>query len=301
MEKISEGFKGQRAIVTPYSVRKFQSENESTKLLFVTHIGHYPNARCHYRERPEGANENILIYCEAGKGSITIGDEVFALRMNQVFIIPKHTPHCYSADTNDPWSIYWLHFRGIYVPQLNSIVGKVVDLAGSRTDDRIKLFEEIYKNLEMGYYSDNMEYSSCCLLHFLSSIKYVAQFERVNDMEEVDVIQRSILFMKENLSNKLTLEQIASHVGYSSSYFGALFTNKTSFSPKEYYNQLKMQKACSLLQFSTLKIKEIAYNLGYYDPFHFSKAFCQEMEISPKEYRARYQERDQGILIDNKE
>lgn len=55
-----------------------------------------------------------------------------------------------------------------------------------------------------------------------------------------------------------------------------------------YYNQLKIQRSCSYLQFSDLKIKEIAFRLGCYDPFHFSKAFLKEMNITPKEYRKRY-------------
>jgi len=54
---------------------------------------------------------------------------------------------------------------------------------------------------------------------------------------------------------------------------------------------LRIQRACSYLQFTELKIKEIAFRLNYYDQFHFSKAFQKEMEITPKEYRSRYQEK----------
>jgi len=38
-----------------------------------------------------------------------------------------------------------------------------------------------------------------------------------------------------------------------------------------------------------MKIKEIAFRLGYSNPFHFSRAFKKEMEITPKEYRIWYQ------------
>ena len=53
----------------------------------------------------------------------------------------------------------------------------------------------------------------------------------------------------------------------------------------EYYNYLKIQRACSFLHFSDMKIKEIAFKLGYSDPFHFTRAFRKEMDITPKEYR----------------
>ena len=96
--------------------------------------------------------------------------------------------------------------------------------------------------------------------------------------------------MKENIENSVTLENIARHINYSASHFSAKFSQRTSFAPMEYYNSLKIQRACSYLQFSDLKIKEIAFRLGYYDQFHFSKAFKKEMELTPKEYRKKYQE-----------
>jgi AraC-like DNA-binding protein/quercetin dioxygenase-like cupin family protein len=290
MDQIADGFKGERAIVVPYSVRNFQSENEIAKNLFITHIGYYPNAKHHFRKRSKGALEHILIYCENGKGLITFENEQYSLTKDQAFIIPAHQAHSYEAELSKPWSIYWLHFKGTNNSLHTSISGKILNLSDTRVSDRLNLFEEIYQNLEMGFYPDNLEYASICLQHFLASIKYTDQFLKIKtaDTEVLDVIPMSIIYMKNNLTTKITLHEIAQYAGYSSSYFGTLFLEKTSFTPMEYYNQLKIQKSCSLLQFSTMKIKEIAYHLGYYDPFHFSKSFRLVMEISPREYRLRY-------------
>ena len=291
MEKIADGFKGEKAIVTPYNIRNLQKTNSICKQLYVTHIGYYPNAKYHYRERPEGCNENILIYCEKGKGWIEHNGVVHTLVRNQAFVIPAHEAHSYGARNDDPWSIYWIHFCGDKVSMFENIIGQIIyvdESDNSRYNDRFQLFEEMYQNLEMGYSSENLEYVSFCLMHFMASLKYINQFREIKKMKVTDVIQISILFMKENLENKITLEDIARHVGYSVSHFGAFFAQKTQYAPMIYYNQLKIQRACSYLQFSDLKIKEIAYRLGYYDPFHFSKAFHQEMEISPKENKKKY-------------
>ena len=290
MEHIADGFKGERAIVLPYSIRNFQTNNELTKSLYITHIGYYPNAKNHFRKRSKGALEDILIYCEKGKGTITIENEEFKLTENQLLIIPANTSHSYEANISDPWSIYWIHFRGTKSEIYSPITRKVISLNDVRIANRLDLFEEMYQNLEMGFYADNLEYSSICFKHFLSSIKYVDQFTRTKSINTADMetIPMSIIFMRDNLTNKLTLSQIAKHVGYSDSYFRNLFLEKTSFTPIEYLNKLKIQKSCSLLQFSNMKINEIAYHLGYYDPYHFSKSFSKEMEISPREYRKKY-------------
>jgi len=291
MEKIADGFKGEKAIVTPYNVRNYQADNPITKQLYITHIGYYPNAKYHYFERLKGCNENIFIYCEDGKGWVKHNDTLSLLSRNQAFIIPAHNAHAYGADLVAPWSIYWFHFCGDNIAMFSSIIGQIIHVEESdksRYADRFQLFEEMYQNLEMGYSPENLEYVSFCLMHFLASLKYINQFREIKKAKQSDLIQKSIRFMKDNLEKKITLDDIAQQAGYSASHFSAFFAHKTSYSPIEYYNQLKIQRACSYLQFSDMKIKEIAFRLGYFDPFHFSKSFKQEMEITPKEYRKRY-------------
>ncbi len=290
-ERIGEGFKGERAIILPYNIRDLLAANMITQQLYVTHIGYYPMAKYHFRKRITGANQYILIYCEKGTGWIEYKNEIYQLSRNNTFILPVNEPHSYGANSKDPWSIYWMHFSGLNTSMFSQIFGKVIDTSeahNSRNIDRVQLFEEIYQNLEMGYSFEILEYTSFCLMYYLASLKYLDQYREIKTVKELDIIQKSILFMKNNLETKITLDEIAKSVGYSSSHFSNYFIKKTSFPPIDYYNQLKIQKACSYLQFSDLKIKEIAYKLGYYDQFHFSKSFKKETDLTPKEYRKKY-------------
>lgn len=291
-KKIPEGFRGEKAIVIPDHVIRFQCDNPITKQLFITRIGFYPRAKHHYRERPEGCSENIFIYCKDGKGWIKHKDTVYNLNRNQTFIIPSRQTHAYGADDSDPWSIYWFHFCGENISMFSSIMGTPIHVEESdrsRYDDRLQLFDEMYHILETGYKPENMEYVSYCLMYFLASLKYINQFREIKKSKQTDVIHNSILFMKDNLANNISLEDIAHQAGYSTSYFCDFFAKKTMYAPMVYYNQLKIQYACTYLQISDMKIKEIAYLLGFYDPFHFSKSFKQKMGLSPKEYRKNMQ------------
>ena len=53
----------------------------------------------------------------------------------------------------------------------------------------------------------------------------------------------------------------------------------------EYVNHLKLQKACQYLMFTSMRIKEIAAQIGMFDPFYFSRFFKKQMGMSPKQYR----------------
>lgn len=291
MEKIAEGFKGEKAIITPYNIRNLQAQNRITQQLYITHIGYYPRAKFHFRERNNGTNENIFIYCEERSGWVQYKKNKYKIEKNQAFILPAHEAHAYGSSHTNPWSIYWFHFCGNNVNMFTDITEKPIDISESdksRHNHRFALFEDMYRNLEKGYSPENLEYVSFCLMYFLASTKYLDQYREINSIREENIIQKAIIFMKDNLEEDISLKQIADHVGYSGSRFGTLFTEKTSYPPMVYYNQLKIQRACSYLQFSDLKFKEIAFRLGYYDAFHFSKVFKKEMEITPKEYRKRY-------------
>ena len=52
-----------------------------------------------------------------------------------------------------------------------------------------------------------------------------------------------------------------------------------------YANQLRINKACSLLDFTDLHINQICYRVGITDPYYFSRLFSRIMGMSPSAYR----------------
>ena len=290
MGKRKDGFVGQKALVLPASILNTIKKNELTELLYITDIGFYPKAEGHYIRRTCGTDQNILIYCVDGEGWISVDGNKQSVKKNQFFVIEKGKAHSYAASDKNPWSIYWLHFIGSKSHLFRSMFNQLLDInitAESRLKDRIMLFEEIYQNLEMGYSTENLEFTSLCLWHFLASFRFISQYRQINKTCNGDMIQYSIKLMKEKLDQKFDLQTLASEVNYSTSRFRQLFLKKTGQTPLNYFNQLKIQKACQLLDFSDMRIKEIADQLGFYDQYHFSKVFVKIVGESPSDYRKR--------------
>ena len=91
--------------------------------------------------------------------------------------------------------------------------------------------------------------------------------------------------MQDNLANPVTLDNIAQSAHLSVSFFSRKFRQDTSYAPIEYFNHLRIQKACQLLHFSDLRINEVASQIGIDDPFYFSRLFKKQMGVSPVDYR----------------
>ena len=107
---IPSGFPGEREIIIPADLLDSIINNPVTEQLYVTHIGYYPNAKCHYRERPIGAEQYIFIYCENGIGWVEYNGERMTLAKDQFIILPPYEKHAYGSGDKKSWSIYWLYF-----------------------------------------------------------------------------------------------------------------------------------------------------------------------------------------------
>lgn len=283
-----EGFEGQRAIVLPKKILEVCAYTPPVNSLYITDIGFYPRAKYHYRDRPMGIAQNVLIYCQEGKGWLKIPSGTFRVGPNEYLIIPADMPHTYGADEATPWTIYWAHFKGIQAAYFASLLSKqhksFVNYAGF-VDERIRLFDSIYQTFQSGYSLDNLVFSSASFGYFLTSLSFFDKFTSVHHKAEKDVVDISIEYMQEHLESMLSLQALASSINLSVSHFSSIFKKKTGYSPIVYFNHLKIQHACQYLQFTSLRINEISVKLGIEDPYYFSRMFTKIMGVSPVEYR----------------
>ncbi|HEY4109109.1 AraC family transcriptional regulator [Puia sp.] len=291
MLKKKEGFAGQRSIVLPRKILTGVCHKQPLiERLYVTDIGYYPKAQYHYRQRAHGIDQHILIYCAEGRGNAVVSKKKYELEPGSFIIIPAGEQHSYSANEKDYWTIYWVHFKGSDAQRLvSSLLEKTHHHQGSAAFEprRISLFEDIYACLERGYGNDNLCYANVCLHHYIASFIYQDKFNLTDNRQGGDAVEQSINFMRQNLGRALSLEELAGAVNFSASHYSVIFRKKTGFSPIEYFNHLKVQKACQYLLYTELRIKEIADKLGIEDPFYFSRMFNKLMGMSPNQYRGR--------------
>jgi transcriptional regulator GlxA family with amidase domain len=75
-------------------------------------------------------------------------------------------------------------------------------------------------------------------------------------------------------------------VGMGERAFRSAFQAVMDWSPKRYFDRLRLEKAAELLRQNRYSIAEIADLLGYSSPFHFSRAFRELFGVPPSTFGA---------------
>ncbi|MEM7511807.1 MAG: helix-turn-helix domain-containing protein [Bacteroidota bacterium] len=89
----------------------------------------------------------------------------------------------------------------------------------------------------------------------------------------------------QNLYSNLSIEEFARLCGMSISAFKRKFGEVFQESPGKYISRKKLEKASELLASSSLRVSEIAYDLGYETISTFNRSFKAHFGQSPSEYR----------------
>lgn len=285
------GFTGERMIEIPKEIVEKCRTLPLISHLFITQMGFFPKARHHYYQRPTGMSQVILLYCTDGQGWIQVPNGRVTIQAGSVFAIAPGVPHSYGANTDNPWTIYWFHLNGSQCAAVTTTTKNDVESAPQAlrvgfSEERIRLFDQIVSTILNGYSPANLLFANLTLSFFLGSFVLPENFQpKTRVSTTATPTEKAIQFMQDNLTKPITLDNIAQSAHLSISFFSRKFRQETGYAPIEYFNHLRVQKACQLLHFSDLRINEVASQIGIDDPFYFSRLFRKQMGASPAQYR----------------
>jgi len=282
--KKMDGFKDEQYIVIPTETFRNYASHPLVQSMYLTDVGFFPHALHHYREREEGIEEYILIYCVEGTGCIHVRDCKYEVNAQEAFCIPCRTRHKYYASEENPWSILWVHFKGENVKYFPVEDCNIIQILSRAAGNRIMtLFQILFRALERNYTQGNFIYISQVLSLILSEIYFREKADEVSKQNKH--VTTVIRYMYRHIHENLRLEDLSREFDLSKSYINAIFKKYANRAPIDFFINLKMQEACKLLKSTDLYIGEISSMLGYEDPYYFSRIFKKVTGVSPREYK----------------
>ncbi|HEX3797588.1 MAG TPA: AraC family transcriptional regulator [Verrucomicrobiae bacterium] len=97
-------------------------------------------------------------------------------------------------------------------------------------------------------------------------------------------VEQVIFLLKQKLAEPPSLEELGKKIGCSPSYLSRTFSSQTGQTITQYLRRLRMDQAAELLKLGEMNVTEVALEVGYASPSHFSQAFHETFGCCPGLY-----------------
>lgn len=117
-------------------------------------------------------------------------------------------------------------------------------------------------------------------------------FEERYSQFETDTMKQIKQYILEHSHENISLETLGQRVDLSPIYISKMFKEKLGINYIDFLTECRIEKAKKLLCDPEKSIKEITFEVGYHEPNYFSKVFKKVCNVSPKEYRRAFLEKN---------
>lgn len=261
-------------------------ELESLKVFHVGHFHHFPD---HLTERDD-PKDHLIIWVIGGRGWARSEKRVVDAQTGSLLLFEKGVPHGYGSDRQQPWDILWSHFNGSEaVAYLNALR----EAGGDMLRVRLGLDEVIRQRwMEMLVIQETSGPAFCShLLHGALGlmIRRLQLLQLHPAPAQLEMIQRLQRWIGEHLSEPISVEQLAKVACTSPRQLSRLFAQAVNSSPMRYVIDQRIARACVILSESAATVQQVAYAVGFDNPYYFSRQFHRRIGCSPSAYRAQRQ------------
>lgn len=229
----------------------------------------------HVRIAKSGQN-CVALRTVAGKGELKCAGRIMEVGPGSLLLFDFRVLERHRT-LGESWDFWWFEFRPLEPVRLPML--KVIDapLLEGEAQQCLSVFESLRSENLADRCAANAGLQS--LLH-----RWWAESEGENESAEshhAASVRRLIDTMHREPERSWTLAEMAGQAGMSISTLRGAFQETTGTSPSSLRNCLRLAHAYERLRPGTRTVAEVAAELGFCDPFHFSKAFKREFGFPP--------------------
>ncbi len=237
-------------------------------------IGQYPKDRCNFcnqiRSIPE--LDKMCRQCD-------IDGFEYCKKTNKI--------HIYKCHAGLVEAVLPLQYENTIVAYI--MFGQITDIKEKAVlDKKISEFSEKYKikcgTSDIKYKNKNKIKASAKILEICA--EYIIFKDMIKPQDD-KIIEDAKSFIKANLANQITVEDICKACGCGRTRLYEAFSEKVGMGISQYINKKRMERAKKLLTSSEFSMSEVAYQCGFCDYNYFGKVYKKYYGVSPKKERSR--------------
>jgi AraC-like DNA-binding protein/mannose-6-phosphate isomerase-like protein (cupin superfamily) len=262
-----------------------------------------------------------MVYVRRGRGTHVIGNQNFAIRAGDLFIIHPQEPHQFEPEPGTTLRIFNVLWEPKLVRQLlrarDTMLSSAslpyiepllkpgtkflhrLHLSGSDAFRVEVLLDEMHREIESALEGKAapgchvlLRHLFCSFLILLSraqektSRRSTPAKSSTQRASQQDTIARAVSYLEDKMCQAVRVEEVAAHVALSPSRLSHLFKAHTGRSVIRYLHELRLEQANQLLLESTLPAHTVASECGFGDARFFHRVFRRHFGCSPQQWRA---------------
>lgn len=264
-----------------------------SNLYVYYYYGSYTKCHENWKEYQISCPFSKLYYICKGECELVIEGKTFHALPGMLFLIPAHTLHSYYHINDNYVEKYWMHFdlktgdpqalKGLRLPfyvsvpeseNIDSQFQTIISLSRQRdTASRLQEKAEILKLISCYIrlaHTDNLMHQSDTNPSPDQKIHYVIEY------------------MNHHLADKICLDELARLLHVHPNYFIRMFKGHMGVPPLAYLNRLRVERAKSLLENTSLPVSDIMHQVGFEDSSTFSSFFKHYTGYNPSQFRKAF-------------
>ena len=217
-------------------------------------------------ERGSHPSDAIIIVLE-GSFFCETHDQAYTVGQNELFFFKSNEP--FQRRVLSPMTAIYIVFDALPFP----LSERIIPLYPTRTMENIQfLFQAISE--------DHRKQTD----HFINDLLYCCS---CHSQKTDPLVWEIVQYMKENYSQNISLERLASTFNMSKQWLIRRFKKDMHITPITYLNHLRIKKAKELLLQPEMTVKEVAFACGFETPYYFTNVFKKYSGSSPAQWRKR--------------
>lgn len=232
------------------------------------------------------------VYITAGSLELGIGEELYHMEQGDFAVVFPDVIHHYQVfDTGNSTAIYILAsptLSGVFSSTLQQYCPEypIIKKENVHPDITNSVFS-LFNNPAFEY--EQAIHQAMIQLILARSLPYFKLVDK-NGIGSHDIIYETVSYIAGHFREEITLTSMARDLGYSPYTLSRIFSSTFHRNFNQYLNEIRLDYACTLLQYTDQSITEAYENAGFNSQRTFNRTFLDRYRMSPREYRKQFRQ-----------
>lgn len=227
-------------------------------------------------------SEFVLSLCTEGEGLYVIDGKEYTVKEGDLSFFPKNQTRAYKNAPNKNWGYISVSFDMEYI---NSNETVTLENVGYFTESVPLEIQSLFRKTYSEWSGCFDGYKLKCRTNLQEILIWLTDTNaKKTCLKNYSQIADAQKYIQSHIKEEIDFNKLISDSNLSPTHFRRLFKKYIGYSPREYYNYIKIKQSADMLKTGIFSVSDVAWEMGYGSVYYFSAVFKKYYKTSPSKY-----------------